>query len=265
MTRRIRTLLGDCLFRTGLDAPLLGDAAVVVAFHRVRDGAPVSDGLTTSVTMFERYCRFFRRHFRVVALRELIVRMETGRHLRRTLAITFDDGYRDNYECAAPVLERLGLPATFFVVTDWMGSSVVPWWDEALGARHPWMTWENVRSLHQRGFQIGAHTRTHIDLGKVTGALANEEIAGSRCKLEDQLDAPVDAFAYPYGLRGNVTEANRALVKAAGFRCCCSAYGGTNPRGTDPFRVHRVPISPWFRSPSDLGLDVALGRSFLSE
>jgi peptidoglycan/xylan/chitin deacetylase (PgdA/CDA1 family) len=127
------------------------------------------------------------------------------------------------------------------------------------------MTWDEVRSLHRRGFDIGAHTRTHIDLGAVTGALAREEIAGSRAKLEAELQAPIETFAYPYGRRGNITDANRALVKAAGFRCCCSSYGGVNPRGMDPFRLHRVPISPSFASPSQLGLDVALGRSYVSE
>jgi peptidoglycan/xylan/chitin deacetylase (PgdA/CDA1 family) len=263
--QHVKTLIGQCLFGSGLNAALIADAAVVVAFHRVKDGTSPEDSLTTNVAMFERYCHFFRRHFRVVPLPDLIRRMETGRGLRGYLAITFDDGYRDNYECAAPVLERLSLPATFFVVTDWLGTKAVAWWDEAFGAPHPWMTWDEVRSLHRRGFDIGAHTRTHVDLGAVTGALAREEIAGSRAKLEAELQAPIETFAYPYGRRGNITDANRALVKAAGFRCCCSSYGGVNPRGMDPFRLHRVPISPSFASPSQLGLDVALGRSYVSE
>jgi len=265
MSPAVKTLIGDCFFGLGLDAALLADAAVVVAFHRVRPHTDPSDTLTTSVDMFERYCGFFQRHFHVVPLPEVVAQLENGGRLKGELAITFDDGYRDNFEYAAPVLDQLGLPATFFVVSDWIDTAVVPWWDEQLGARHPWMTWEDVRTLHRHGFEIGAHTRTHVDLGEVSGAEAQQEIAGSRSRLESELSTTIASLAYPYGRRGNITEANRQIAKAAGFRCCCSAYGGVNRRGTDPFHLQRVPISPWYASTSHLGLDVALGRSFLSE
>jgi peptidoglycan/xylan/chitin deacetylase (PgdA/CDA1 family) len=265
MSPAVRALIGDCFFGLGLDAALLADAAVVVAFHRVQPLTDPSDSLTTSVEMFERHCRFFQRHFHVAPLRDLVRRLENGERMSGQIAITFDDGYLDNFEYAAPVLEALGLPATFFVVSDWIDSAVVPWWDEVKGARYPWMTWNDVRTLHRKGFEIGAHTRTHVNLGEVSGETAQQEIIGSRERLERELSATVESLAYPYGRRGNMTEANRTLVKAAGFRCCCSAYGGVNRRGTDPFCIERVPISPWYASPSQLGLEVALGRSYLSE
>jgi peptidoglycan/xylan/chitin deacetylase (PgdA/CDA1 family) len=258
--KAIKGLLGRVIFESGLSATLVGDAAVIVAFHRIQD-TPDAYGLTTSASMLARHCRFFRRHFRVIALRELVDRLERGVTVDRTLAITFDDGYRDNFENAAPVLERLKLPATFFVVTRWMGTDVVPWWDRQLGVAHPWMTWDQVRSLHQRGFDIGAHTQTHADLGQISGVDARDEIVGSKVELERQLGAPVELFAYPYGGRDNLTESNRQQVRAAGFRCCCSAAGGINASGTDPFLLRRIPISPWFTSPQQFGLEVALGAA----
>ncbi len=263
MKRPIKSLLGRVIFESGLNATLVGDAAVIVAFHRVQD-APDWWGLSTPVGMFERHCEFFRRHFRVVSLRELVDRLERGARLNRELAITFDDGYRDNFDNAAPVLEKLSLPATFFVVSQWMGTEVVPWWDSQQGVRHPWMDWDHVRSLHRRGFDIGAHTRTHIDLGKISGSEAREEVLGARLELEKQLGAPVELFAYPYGGRNNLTDANRELVKAAGYRCCCSAAGGMTAAGTDPFRLPRVPISPWYATPHQFGLEVALGKTVSS-
>ena len=126
------------------------------------------------------------------------------------------------------------------------------------------MTWDQVRSLHRKGFEIGAHTRTHVDLGKVAAAEAREEIFGARLELERQLAARVDLFAYPYGGRNNITNSNRELVKAARFRCCCSNFGGVNVPDADPFDLLRVPISPWYASPHQFGFDVALGRSFLA-
>lgn len=264
MKKAFKTLVGRAIFKSGLGRPLVGNAAVVVAFHRVQD-TPNGHGLTTSVEMFERHCRFFRRHFKVVPLRELVDRMERGAAVGGTLAITFDDGYRDNFDNAAPVLKRLGLPATFFVVSRWMGTDVVPWWDREQGVRHPWMTWDQVRSLRARGFDVGAHTRTHVDLGRVSGAEARGEILGSRCDVEEQIGEPVELFAYPFGGRDNLTEENRQLVRAAGFRCCCSATGGINAAGADPFRLCRIPISPWYTSPHQFGLEVALGMSAVSQ
>ncbi len=263
MKRALKSLLGQGIFGSGLDALLLRDAAAVVAFHRV-DDTDDDDGLTVGVEMFERYCRFFRRHFHVTPLGELVARLERGRPVGRRLAITFDDGYRDNFDNAAPVLERLGLPATFFVITQWMGSGVTAWWDQGLSAPHPWMTWEQVRALHRRGFEIGAHTRTHADLGRVGEAEATEEIVGGRRDLERQLGAPVDLFAYPYGGRDNLLEPYRAIVKAAGFRCCCSNFGGDNSSRADPFDLRRIPITPWYGPPRRFGFEVALRRAVVT-
>lgn len=263
MKRYVKRILGQTIFGSRLDALLLRNAAVVVAFHRVQNGHD-SDPLTTSVDLFERYCRFFRRHFKVVSLPDLVTRLERGSHLNRELSITFDDGYRDNFENAAPVLERLSLPATFFVVTEWIGSDVVPWWDRQQGVRHPWMTWDEVRTLQAKGFDIGGHTRTHVDLGSVSEADAREEILGARLDLERQLAARVESFAYPYGRRDNVTSAIPEVVRAAGFRCCCSGFGGINAPGADPFQLRRIPISPWYASPQEFAFELALGMATLA-
>lgn len=254
-------MLGRALFASRASDMLLKRSAVVVVFHRIHEVTD-ADGLTITPQIFERYCRFFARHFRVIPLRALVNRLERGETLERHLAITFDDGYRDNFENAAPVLERLSLPATFFVVSRWIGSDVVPWWDQSQQVRHQWMTWNQVRTLHHRGFEIGAHTRTHADLGTVGGSEAMQEILGAKTDLENELAATVDLFAYPYGRRNNLDEANRELVKAAGFRCCCSSFGGINVPGDDPFRLERIPITPWYRSPQQFGFEIALERRF---
>jgi len=261
MREPLKDALGHSIFASGLDTLLLRDRALVVAFHRVKNTC--ADGLTVSVPLFERYCRFFRDHFKVLPLAELVRRLELGEPLQRELAITFDDGYLDNFEHAAPILWKYSLPATFFVVTRWIGGTVVPWWDRAEGACHPWMSWDQVRTLHRCGFDIGAHTRTHVDLGSVDGDEAEAEIRGSRVDLERNLRAPVDLFAYPYGGRGNLSEANRALVKRAGFRCCCSCFGGEVTAETDPLRLARVPINTSNSSPHGFGFEVAFGRTLL--
>jgi peptidoglycan/xylan/chitin deacetylase (PgdA/CDA1 family) len=227
---------------------LLGGGGIVLTFHRVSDDIP-EDGLTRSSRNFERFCRFFRTNFDVVSLSEIVSRLERREALAGAIAITFDDGYLDNYEVAAPILQSLGLPATFFVVTQYMGSDTVAWWDRDLPRQPGWMTWDQVRELSRAGFDIGAHTRTHVDLGKVQGAAAWEEIAGARADLVARLGRAPEHFAYPYGQRDHMLDANRELVKEAGFRSCVSCYGGVATCNADPFSLRRMPAARWYRTP----------------
>jgi peptidoglycan/xylan/chitin deacetylase (PgdA/CDA1 family) len=262
MKHQIKTLIGHSLFAAGLDRWLLSNAAVVVCFHRVRPDA--SDSLTVTPAAFELYCRFFKDNLDIVPLRDLVAALEAGRSIPSGLSITFDDGYRDNFEYAAPILTKMALPATFFVITQWMGTDVVAWWDKDRPLSHPWMTWDHIRALHDVGFEIGAHTRHHADLGKIAEDEARNEIVGSREELERCVGARVESFAYPYGRQGNLSETNRAIVREAGFRCCCSAFGGVNTPGTDPFRLLRIAVTSKMSSPHGFGFDVALGRTVVS-
>jgi peptidoglycan/xylan/chitin deacetylase (PgdA/CDA1 family) len=257
-TRKAKSIAGDCLIALGLYRRLR-DRGLVAAFHRVSD--LYHDSLTCSVRTFETFCQFFARRFTVIPLDEMVRRLERGQKLSGTVALTFDDGYRDNYEFAAPILRSLGLPATFFVVSDFMESNTVAHWDRELTPVPAWMTWSQVRQLHNDGFGIGAHTRTHVNLGHVVGVQAEQEISGSREEIEARIGAAVDLFAYPYGGAMHLTESNRQLVRKYGFRCCASCCGGTNPRGGDPFDLRRVPITTWFSTPSQLALEVAIGSA----
>jgi peptidoglycan/xylan/chitin deacetylase (PgdA/CDA1 family) len=160
-----------------------------------------------------------------------------------TLSITFDDGYRDNFDNAAPILERLGLPATFFVATGFIGTDEVAWWDRSLPEAPKWMDWDQVRSLHSRGFEIGCHTVTHADLGSLSAEDARKEIAESKRRLKVELGTDVELFAYPYGGEENMTAENLLVVKGAGLRCSLSCHGGVNAIRSDPYTLRRVPIN----------------------
>ena len=253
--QRAKGWLAAPLFGARLHRALLGPRGVIVAFHRVDDrvrGSPIG----CASDEFAAYLDFFARHFRVVPLSEMLGRMEEGRGVRGRLAITFDDGYRDNFHVAAPLLRARGLPACFFVSADFIGSRAQPWWDAEYGTRAEWMTWDEVRALHGEGFEIGAHTLSHADLGEADGAAAEREIAGSKERLERELGAPVTLFSYPYGSARNLSEANRRRVARAGFRCCLSAFGGTVAPGDDPFRLRRAPVTKWHQSPAHFGFEL---------
>jgi peptidoglycan/xylan/chitin deacetylase (PgdA/CDA1 family) len=124
------------LHRRGLLEPAVGallatarrGTATVLTYHRVNDDAdPFFPSVPTAV--FEEHMRHVARVYRVLPLEELAERLSRDDVPARALAITFDDGYRDNLTHAAPVLARFGLPATIFLATGFIGSGVVPWWD----------------------------------------------------------------------------------------------------------------------------------------
>jgi len=113
-----------------------GDA-VVLAYHRI--ATPESDPwrLAVSPEWFEEHVAALREHFRPISLEALADALVDGAVPRRSVVITFDDGYRDNLIAAKPVLERYGVPATVFVVTAYTEAGREFWWDELerLGCR----------------------------------------------------------------------------------------------------------------------------------
>jgi peptidoglycan/xylan/chitin deacetylase (PgdA/CDA1 family) len=237
----------------------LRSRAVVVAFHRI-DSSVAGDPIGCTPERFERFCRFFRRHFRVVPLSGLLADYAAGSDVGGRLAITFDDGYANNFETAAPLLRRYGLPATFFVTTGWMGTRIVAPWDEQLPVRFEWMSWEQLRGLAAQGFEIGSHTHTHINLATSETGAIREELDRSKQTLHRELGVAAKLFAYPFGDPGNITDSSRRLVKEAGFACCLSCHGGINDASSDPYCLNRIPIGAWCTSPGQFGFELLLAE-----
>ncbi len=257
--RRLKVWLGRLAFATGLHRLFFRRRALIALFHRVDDALP-DNPISCTRSEFEQYCDFFRKHFRVVSLGRLLEALDRGEDVSRMLVVTFDDGYADNARAAAVELERRGLPACFFIATEFIESTRVPPWDAERGIPSRWMTWDEVRRLAARGFELGAHTMNHVDLGVVRGPQAALEIEGSRKRLARELGRPPAFFSYPFGRPDQITEENRELVRAAGFACCVSAFGGTVRPGSDPFHIRRTPVSPWHLSPYQFGLEAMLAR-----
>lgn len=252
LRRRLVDLAGRAAFLSGWARRVLSDRAVVVLYHRVTGDAE-GNPLACTPEAFDRHCAFYRRHFRVITLGELLERLEDGRSVGGCLVITFDDGYRDNYTEARPVLEEHGLPACFFLATGYVGSDRTPRWDELRGETPAWMSWSEVADLRERGFEVGGHTRDHVDLGRVGGREAEREIVASKEDIARRTGAGTSLFSFPFGGPANITEANRRRVAEAGFACCLSAHGGTVTSDTDPFRMPRVAVSDWWISPHHFG------------
>lgn len=257
--RRLKTILGRVAGMSGAYTRVFRSTMTVLAFHRVNDRM-AEDDLTCSSAKLEAFCRFFRRYARVVPFSEQVVGCRDGLDMSGTVSITFDDGYRDNFEVAAPILRDLQLPATFFITTGFIGGRVVAPWDRALALQPGWMSWDDLRSLVAQGFEIGAHTHTHIDLGRVDAETLRCELELSKETIKQQLGLTVQLFAYPFGGRDNISEESRALVRELGFVCCASSFGGVNAAGTNPYELRRIPIAQWFATPHQFGFEFLMER-----
>jgi peptidoglycan/xylan/chitin deacetylase (PgdA/CDA1 family) len=164
---------------------------------------------------------------------------------QKIVAVTFDDAYRSTIELGLPVLSRVGLPGTVFVPTAFTGGEAPMAWpgiDHWLGGPHenelmP-MSWEELATLANAGWEIGAHTRTHPHLTELDDVALGEELRASRHDCESQLGLPCRSFAYPF------SDEDDRVVRAtaeAGFSAAATLpEAGLHP--ASPLRWPRVGI-----------------------
>ena len=103
-----------------------------------------------------------------------------------------------------------------------------------------------LSSLPKNGFiDVGAHTVTHPQLSSLSQSEQESEISGSKFDLEQILDRPIYAFAYPFGERRDYSKDSIRLVRQAGFNCACSNFSGLTTWLTDPFQLPRYIVRDW--------------------
>lgn len=179
----------------------------------------------------------FRRQMQWLKEKCRVVPFETAAAGREGVAITFDDGYADNFVNAAPVLRELGLPATFFVVAGRAGGMLDHDTDRE---RASLMTWGQMGELMGEGFEIGCHTLSHPRLAQLSPERQREEIAGAKDVIEQRLGREVVSFAYPFGSRADYDAVSVELVRKSGFRQAASNRYGVNRVGADVFELRRI-------------------------
>ncbi len=238
--RRLRRLAARLSGAVAAASP--APALRILTYHRVNDRHP-GDRMTVHPFAFREQMELLAASGRpVLRLAEALGRLRgLGPPLPRgAVAITFDDGYRDNLECAAPVLARLGLPATVFLVTERMGAEAAI--DRYAGCcdHDQAMDWSEAGEISGLGFDLGGHGRTHRELAPLDQETLVDEIAGCRAEMTARLGSAPELFCYP---RGSESPAVREVVSASGFAGAVTVYPGGNDPATDPFLLKRTEIS----------------------
>jgi len=214
----------------------------VLAFywHRIADDR--ANPWTLSHAMFVRQIRWLQKRFSFISLTEAQQRIRSGRNDRPCVCVTFDDGYADNCRTAIPFLIQEKIPCTYFVTARNVFEGEPFPYDATGGRPAAPNTVQQLRAMARAGIEIGAHTDTHPNLGAIADPeRLRAEVVAPKAKLEAAVDRPVRYFAFPFGLYANLNRQAFALAREAGYSGVCSAYGGYNFPGDDPFHLQRIP------------------------
>lgn len=204
--------------------PLSGNRSVrVLCYHRVRSE---QDYLSVTPEDFEAQMK----HLAGLGYQSASLgRMLSGEVEPRSLVLTFDDGFSDNFECAYPIMKNYGFTAAIFCVAEKMDTP-------------GYLSRAQVLAMMKDGFEFGAHTLTHPHLPQISLETKKNEILQSKVVLEKWMGKTVDYFCYPYG---EYDAECLQILKGSAFKAACSNIPGSNRPGRvrNPFLIKRTEIS----------------------
>lgn len=193
-----------------------------------RNGRSVSRFNVTAADFEAQLLLLKRLGYHPVTVGEIAAAMEGKATLPdRPIALTFDDGWREQYDVAFPLLQRYGMRATFFVSTSFIG--------------YPrFMTWEELAEMRDAGMEIASHGRKHVNLANADDPEAWREIARSREALEEKLGVSAVSFAYPFG---SYRKGLPAMLERAGYQIAVGLGGSPVHRPGSRYYFRRIEVS----------------------
>jgi peptidoglycan/xylan/chitin deacetylase (PgdA/CDA1 family) len=252
---RIKQVLKNSVYRTiGETAAVVGAngnghrTLRVLMYHKVND-LPANP-LTMPVSLFdEQMDQLQQLGYQVVDLDAVLAHYVDGTPLpARAVLITFDDGYHDNLENAARVLQKYGYPAVLFVPLGYLGDRHPLPHEERLAAQgilNRTIDWEELADVERLGVRIESHGISHQPLADLEVDEAAREIALSKFRLEERLGRPVRAFSYVKGSEAHYKPVHLSLVRQAGYDVAFTAVSGANSPTSDPLELRRYNVEPY--------------------
>lgn len=224
---------------------------------------------TTSPARFAEQMRFLRDNgysaIRLTQVRSFFEQHRNG--ISKPVVITFDDGYRDFYTQAYPVLAKFGLTANMFLPTSYISDQ---------GASFngiECLTWNEVRELDAAGIEFGSHTVTHPKLKELGPDEIEQELRRSKETIEDKLGTRVASFSYPFAFpeaMPSFVGKLRDTLSRCEYRVGVSTVIGTATPTDDPFFLRRLPVNvsddlSLFRAKLERGYDWLHGMQRLKK
>lgn len=214
----------------------------ILTYHhvgKIPDSHPQSS-LFVSPEEFRRQMAFLRKNgFTVVSLDDIRAGLTGEKILSpRSVAITFDDGFEDNYLNAFPIIREYGYPATIFVIAGKIRNEKDAF--ASKGSDH-YLSLTQLKEMRKAGITIGSHGMTHRRLAIIPPEEAKHEILDSRRKLEQLLDGPVYWLCYPYG---SFNKKVISYVREAGYLGSLSVIRDNQVKAWQLYFLPRVMVMP---------------------
>ncbi|WP_250656608.1 polysaccharide deacetylase family protein [Alkalimarinus coralli] len=219
----------------------------ILMYHMVSDPKPGTkfNGLRVSPAMFEKQLQWLKQNnWNFVTMNQLVD--DRSPLPEKNVALTFDDGYEDNYTQAFPLMKKYGAKGTLYLVinrhnNDWSTKKKAHHNSGEL-VREPKLSDEQVNEMVASGvFEIGGHTTNHINLDTVDKPTKYAEMSQSKAMLEKQLNTPINSFAYPFGI---YSKEDPVIAKELGYTNAVLAEGGIETDvNKHRFELRRVKIS----------------------
>jgi len=195
----------------------------IILYHSVNDKI-----------LFLKQMLYLKKNFRIILLKNLEKEITKGRTKENILSLTFDDVEESIYKNALPILEDLGLKATFFISTNWLGKNInTPFRGRKI------INPQEVREISLLGHEIGAHSMNHLKLTEIPLSEARKEIFQSKSYLENLIGSSVVSFAYP---QGAFNKRICDLVKEAQFHYGVTIKEALLKKDIDWFELPRIGI-----------------------
>lgn len=203
-------------------------------YHKVavRPVETVWPGTYVHPETFRRHLNYLSRRYALITTAEYV----TDRRITGRAVLTFDDATADFGETVLPLISQFDAKATVYIPSARIGQTNS--WDAA-DVQVPLMTVDSLKKAAGEGIELGAHTRTHADLTRLSGEELKDEVIGSRVELETIFGHRPATFCYPYG---RFNEEVVTAVRGAGFEAAVSTRKGSDPAEGDPFLIRRIAI-----------------------
>jgi len=200
----------------------------IMMYHNVED-LYHQEGNYVSPQFFEKHMKYLKdNNYNVLSLDELVSLTQSGKSIKKkSVAISFDDGYRNNYDYAFEILKKYNFPAIIFVPSDSMHA------EDRLSV-------EQIREMNQSNIDIGSHTRREAYLPKQTKALLLDEIVESKRILEEKTGIKINYISYP---TGGFNDDVKQIVKESGYKGACTTNRGFDRLNKDVFELNRIRFS----------------------
>ncbi len=190
----------------------------ILMYHYISEPPPESDkyrlDLSIEPELFRaQLARLREQNYTSITLSDLYYAIEAGKPLpEKPIVLTFDDGYRDNYENAFPIMKEEGFVGTFFIITN-----LVEEWNVN------YITWPQIQEMKAAGMEFGSHTKSHASLPGMEAQEILEELSTSKAILEQQLGTEIISFSYPFG---HFDDGVAHLTKEVGYKIAVSTRLG---------------------------------------